>query len=163
MKAITSSQRPAPRQPHIPTPEVPNMPATRTHSWHFPPHQAGGPAPPPRQSRIPVTTAHCPAKTLPPEPHAPPVNGPGTEAKDRDPKKSKQSRETQNNSPGTDRHPRPNSQRQPRFQLEGPLLSLAFKSRQQTTRGSYTWPDSVSTCDTFLERGIVRASALGTT
>ncbi|MEQ2292099.1 hypothetical protein AMECASPLE_019609 [Ameca splendens] len=24
---------------------------------------------------------------------------------------------------------------------------------------SYTWPDSVSTCDTFLERGIVRASA----
>ncbi|MED6234832.1 hypothetical protein ATANTOWER_003763 [Ataeniobius toweri] len=24
---------------------------------------------------------------------------------------------------------------------------------------SYTWPGSVSTCDTFLERGIVRASA----
>ncbi|KAK5610521.1 hypothetical protein CRENBAI_003753 [Crenichthys baileyi] len=24
---------------------------------------------------------------------------------------------------------------------------------------SYTWPDSVSTCDTFLERGIVQASA----
>ncbi|MEQ2290084.1 hypothetical protein AMECASPLE_039760, partial [Ameca splendens] len=28
----------------------------------------------------------------------------------------------------------------------------------ETRTLSYTWPGSVSTCDTFLERGIVRAS-----
>ncbi|MED6276900.1 hypothetical protein CHARACLAT_007594 [Characodon lateralis] len=30
---------------------------------------------------------------------------------------------------------------------------------QRLQQQSYTWPDSVSICDTFLERGIVRACA----
>ncbi|KAK5610594.1 hypothetical protein CRENBAI_002713 [Crenichthys baileyi] len=33
------------------------------------------------------------------------------------------------------------------------------EERRRSEDRSYTWPDSVSTCDTFLEKGIVQASA----
>ncbi|MED6262557.1 hypothetical protein ATANTOWER_021632, partial [Ataeniobius toweri] len=54
---------------------------------------AGRPAPPPKRSHILINTAHCPPKTPSLEPSAPLTYGPGTEARDRNPRKSKISAE----------------------------------------------------------------------
>ncbi|KAK5619336.1 hypothetical protein CRENBAI_011887 [Crenichthys baileyi] len=67
----------APQQPRTPNPETPQH-AGRNILPH------GTPYLPPKRSHIPITAAHCPAKTPPPEPpqHPPPTDNatkPGTE------------------------------------------------------------------------------------
>ncbi|MEQ2290064.1 hypothetical protein AMECASPLE_039518 [Ameca splendens] len=80
-----------------PGPPNPNPPPR-----HTPPYsRAERPAPPPKRSHISINTAHCPTKTPLPEPRGPPTDGPGTEARARDPRQSKQSREGRKANPST--------------------------------------------------------------
>ncbi|KAK5616645.1 hypothetical protein CRENBAI_003053 [Crenichthys baileyi] len=57
-------------------------------------------------------------------------------------------------------------QQQPESNKDQLIIQMSSEPEKQNQKrndpensGSYTWPDSVSTCDTFLERGIVQASA----
>ncbi|KAK5606315.1 hypothetical protein CRENBAI_023708, partial [Crenichthys baileyi] len=97
---------------------------------HGTPSQAGLPGPPPKQSHISINTVHCLAKTPSLEPGAPPIDGPGTKAGDRDPRKSKRSRESRKASPSSRYPPDPNPN--PSLYPDQKVRSL---SRPQTPDG----------------------------
>ncbi|MEQ2283258.1 hypothetical protein AMECASPLE_009358 [Ameca splendens] len=90
-EALEEGQHSTPRTGHpanrTPKPwRSPRMPDTHPPARHTPPHQASWPAPPSKRSHISITTAHRLAKTPSPESDASPTNGPGTDARDRDPR-----------------------------------------------------------------------------
>ncbi|MEQ2255546.1 hypothetical protein ILYODFUR_015025 [Ilyodon furcidens] len=123
-EALEEGHHSTPRTRHSANPtskhrRCPRMPVTYPLVRHTSTHQAGWPAPPPNQSHISINTAHRPAKTPSSEPGTPPTNVPGTEARDRDPRQSKRSREGRKAS--TRQPPRPEPQPQPRSRPEGPL------------------------------------------
>ncbi|MED6241068.1 Serine/threonine-protein kinase 38-like [Ataeniobius toweri] len=147
---------PRTRHPANPTPKPrrsPRMPATHPPARHTPPHQASWPAPPSKRSHISINTAHPPAKTPSLEPNTSPTDGPGTEARGRDPRQSKRSREGRRASPSTRQPPRPEPQPQPRSRPEGPLPLPASDTRWQTAIEGGKRPQAYDTEDSMAMTG----------